>query len=89
MQTEYTTADGVMQHMSYKMVDDARMLEALVHHGIQPYSGFLDRTPSNKDFELLLGWKGASSKWRENPADLSELEGLQKLVRAARPQKKK
>ena len=76
VQTEYTTADDVMQHMSHKMVDDARMLGALAHHGIQPYSRFLDGTPSKKDFELLLGWKGASSKWwRENPADLSVPEG--------------
>lgn len=76
VKTEYTTADGVMQHMSHKMVDDARMLEALAHRGIQPYSGFLGQTPSNKDFELLLGWKGASSKWwRENPADPLVPEG--------------
>ena len=76
VQTEYTTADGVMKHMSYKMVDDARMLGALAHHGIQPYSGFLDGTPSKKDFELLLGWKGASSRWwREKPADPSVPEG--------------
>jgi len=63
VQTEYTTADGVMQHMSYKMVDDARMIELLAEGNVAPYSSIADRIPNEADFERLMGWKGRASKW--------------------------
>ena len=64
----YTTTGAVVQHMSHKMVNDARMLEVLAGSGVRPYSEFQDRVPSEDDFELLMGWKGVASKWwREEP----------------------
>lgn len=63
----YTADDDVMQHMSYKMVDDARMIELLAEDNVAPYSSIAGRIPNEVDFERLMGWKGRASKWwREN-----------------------
>ena len=60
---DYTTREDVVQHMSYKMVHDTRMLEVLAKNRVTPYLEFQGRVPSKEDFKLLMGWKGSTSKW--------------------------